>query len=262
MTAANVQRSQASHYYWPNGEPCFEIAKKSGNGMKKTTIREARELGLLPSTTTILKCLDRPALTSWLIEQSVLAVVTTPRKEGEKDDAFIQRVLHEEKVQDQEAATAAERGSAVHDAIASAIKGEPFDPQWRPYVQAALSCLETLGKVVWIEKVVVGDGYAGRADICLENDRNLIILDWKSCKTLPKTDSWDEHKLQTASYSATLGTTGDKRILTANLYLSTTVPGQTAFFLQEDWKDTYENGFVPLLKVWRWLNSYPKGGQP
>jgi hypothetical protein len=115
--------------------------------------------------------------------------------------------------------------------------------------------------VVWIEKVVVGDGYAGRADICLENDQNLIVLDWKSAKTLPKTDSWDEHKLQTASYAATLGNTEDKPILTANLYLSTTVPGQTAFFVQDDWRRTYEEGFVPLLKVWRFLNEYP-GGQP
>jgi hypothetical protein len=233
--------------------------------MKKTTIKEARALGLLPSVTTILRVLDKPGLNQWMTEQAVLAVLTTPRKPGEQDDAFIQRVLHEEKVQDQEASTAAERGSGIHDAISAVLSGKApqmlIHKEWEPYVRAALSCLETLGKVVWIEKVVVGDGYAGRADILMENDQNLILLDWKSAKTLPKTDSWDEHKLQTASYAATLGNTGDKPILTANLYLSTTVPGQTAFFVQDDWRRTYEEGFVPLLKVWRFLNDYP-GGQP
>lgn len=262
MTVANVQKSSGGHWYYPDSTPCFEVPKKSGNGMKKTTLREARELGLLPSVTTILRVLDKPALNAWLIEQSVLAVVTTPRKAGEKDDEFIHRVLHEERVQDAEAATAADRGTQIHDAIANALEAKEFDPQFKVYVEAVLPVIEFMGKVRWVEKILVGNGYAGRSDILIEGEDNLALLDFKSAKTLPKTESWTEHRLQSSAYAAALGNTGDKRLITGNIYLSTTLPGQTALFLQDDWRRTYEQGFVPLLKLWSFLNSYVPGGQP
>ena len=81
--------------------------------MRKTTLADARKLGLVPSVTTILKVLAAPALESWKIEQACLALLTSPRQADERDDAFVKRILQTDRVQDQEAAAAAERGTEI-----------------------------------------------------------------------------------------------------------------------------------------------------
>src|ERR1017187_7985575 len=92
-TNANVKTQENGHWYFTSGEPCFEVPKADGKGMTKTTLRHAKKMNLLPSVTTILRVLDKPALTAWKIEQAVLAVMTTPRLPAEADDDFIKRVL-------------------------------------------------------------------------------------------------------------------------------------------------------------------------
>jgi hypothetical protein len=253
--------SESSHWYDVEGNPRHFVPKKTGPGNRATTIKDAREHGWLPSVTGIINVMAKPQLERWKMLQACSAVLTSPRREGEELDAFMNRVLFEDKEAEQEAKAAAERGTDLHDAISNALQAKGFDPKWKVYVQSILPVIEFMGKVRWIEKVLVGDGYAGRSDILIEGDENLALLDWKSCKTLPKEDSWTEHRLQSSAYAAALGNTGDKRLITGNIYLSTTLPGQTALFLQDDWKKTYEEGFVPLLKLWQFLNDY-KGGQP
>lgn len=254
-TVANVHKSESSHYYWKSGLPAYEIPKKSGKGMKSPNITDARELSLLPSVTTILKVLNKPALTQWLIEQAVLAAVTTPRLVGEADDAFIHRVMNVEKLQDEEAQMARDKGTAIHDAIAACLTGKDFNVAWKPYVDAALNELANLGKIVWTEKILVGDGYAGRGDCLTETPNSLTFVDFKTSKKLPK-ESYLEHRIQTAAYAKTHGNSADKHILTANIYISTVIPGEAFTSVQENWLDTYERGFVPMMKLWQFLNSY------
>lgn len=227
--------------------------------MKKTTLADARELNLLPSVTTILKVLNKPALNAWLVEQSVNAVLTTPRLPGEQLDAFVQRVLHSERVQDEEAQIARDKGTAIHDAIEACLNGRPFDAAWKPYVEAVLPVVAGLGSIVWTEKILVGDGYAGRADILLETERNITLLDFKTSSKMPK-ESYPEHKCQSSAYAKTLGNVADKHIITGNLYISTVMPGATALSLQEDWPYNYEEGFVPAMRLWQYLNGYRPGG--
>lgn len=228
--------------------------------MKVPTLADARELNLLPSVTTILKIIHKPALQEWLIEQAVLAVKTSEQKKGETDDEFVHRILSVERVQDQEAKLAADRGTAIHKAISLAVRMEEFDEQWKPYVQSALKILKELGRIVWSEKHLAGNGYAGMSDILMENEFNLVLLDFKSAKTMPAKDSWPEAKLQTAAYANCLVKVADKQILTGNIYLSTVNVGEAKLFLQEDWQRTFEEGFAPLLKYWQFANNYVPGG--
>jgi PD-(D/E)XK nuclease superfamily len=246
----------SEHYYDKDGNPHHWVEKKSGPGNRATTIKDARKNGWLPSVTGIVNVLAKPQLERWKMMQACSAVLTSPRREGEGLDAFMERVLFQDKEGEQEARIAAERGSGIHDAIASGLKEQPFDPAYFEYVNAAVGVLESLGKIVTVEKVVVGNGYAGRMDALVENAESLVVLDWKSASKLPEKDSWDDHKLQTAAYAATFGNTNGKRILTANLYLSTKQPGKTAFFVQDNWRETYERGFVPLLRYWQFANDY------
>ena len=255
-TAARTYDESSARFYTMDGMPFFEVLKADGTGVRNPDIRDARKLGLLPSVTSILKTLDKPELNSWKTEQAILAVLSSPRKEGESLDDFVHRVLHVEKVQDQEARKARELGSDIHDAIQKAITGQPYPAHLLEYVAPVVAWQRSVGNVVWTEKVLVGDGYAGKADALLENETlNLLVLpDFKSTSKLPK-KSYPEHRLQTAAYAATLGNTNGRRVITANVYISTKEPGQYVVHTQDDWADTFVNGFEPLLQLWQWMNG-------
>ena len=53
---------ESGHYYDLTGKAVFEVPNKSKGGMRHTTLRDAKSLGLLPSVTTIFKCLAAPEL--------------------------------------------------------------------------------------------------------------------------------------------------------------------------------------------------------
>ena len=59
MENKKIYASEAnSHWYDKDGVPCHEVPKASGKGKTKTTLTQARKLGLFPSVTTIFKILD------------------------------------------------------------------------------------------------------------------------------------------------------------------------------------------------------------
>jgi hypothetical protein len=254
-TAARVQRSGGARFYSRDGQAQYEVIGSSTGRPRPVTIADARKNGWFPSVTTVLKVLAAPALTDWLCEQAALAVLTSPRKEGEELDAFVRRVLQEERVQDEEAAKARDLGTAIHKGIEDMLNMRPCMEELKVYVAPAIAEIHNAGRIIETEKVIVGDGYAGRFDALTEGN-TIRVWDIKTSKNLPKYGSYPEHKAQLGAYSVALGNTGDKRIETANLYVSTTEPGKVLVDVHDDWPETYERGFRPLLAVWQWLNDY------
>lgn len=256
QTNARTLSPDGSHYYYPTGEPCYEVPyadPKRGN--RPTTLADARKLGLLPSVTTILRSLHKQALVDWLVEQACLAVLTSPRKEGEELDAFVQRVLHVERVQDQESEAAKDRGTLIHKAMEAAFLGQKFDDELGPWFLPAFDEICKRGVVVEVEQIVVGQGYAGKIDAIMDNEHEIWLWDWKTTKKLPKGDAWPEHRLQLAAY-AKAWAHGDKPIRTGNVYISTVDKGSFCVCEHDDWGTVYEQGFKPLVSVWQWMNSY------
>lgn len=191
-----------------------------------------------------------------MIEQAVLTVITAPRYKDETADAFIYRVLHTERQQDQEAKAAAMLGTNLHDSIAGHLNGKPIREEFTPYLAPCCESLKAFGKPLWVENIVVGDGYAGTMDVAFEGDNVITVLDHKTTKSVPEKQSYIEHRMQTAAYAATLGLTGDKPIQTANLYISTVNPGEHSIFIQQDWQETYQQGFRNLFMYWCYANKY------
>lgn len=268
-TAARTHGNDSSHWYFDDGRPCYEMEKKDGSGMRPTTLADARKLNLLPSVTTILKVLAAPALQSWLIEQAVLAAMTTPRLAGEADDAFIQRVLHTERHQDQEAQKARDRGTEIHDGMEAMLQGKPVSDDLLPWIEPAYLHLKSkIYCVLKTECVLVGEGYAGRTDLVSDTSPNTVgaflIADFKSTKKLPERGSWPEHRLQLAAYAAAAEpnlTAGSIR--TANLYISTVERGKFAYYENPPWLPDYNQGFEPLVRHWQWSTQYaPKQTRP
>lgn len=230
------------------------IAKSTGNP-RPTTLADARKLNLLPSVTTILKILHKQGLVDWLIEQACLAVLTTPKPAEEPLDAFVQRVLHEERVQDQEAAAARELGTDMHNGLEALFNGEQIEDDLRPWIEPAYQhvkamCPVTLG----VEKIVCGNGYAGKIDFIGNGEDTTWIIDFKTTKKLPEKGSWSEHRLQLAAYAMAHQCIGAKR--TGNLYISTVDCGKFVFHDNGDWLSDYECGFAPLVQHWQWATGY------
>lgn len=258
-TAARPNRSGDScHWYKLDGTPCYEVEARNGS-MRPTTLADARKLGLVPSVTTILKVLHKQGLVDWLIEQSCLAVLTSPRNPAEELDSFVDRILHQERVQDQEGLVAMDRGNDMHGALETAsVGGVVEDNELWKWCSPAYKDISARGLFVAAETCVVGDGYGGRIDLIQENG-DLWVWDWKTTKKLPTNGAWTEHVLQGAAYAAALakrGTTGDKRIRTGNVYISTVNCGEYVVHEHGDWHETYEQGFKPLVQVWQFMNGY------
>lgn len=263
-TNARPFTAESSHFYTNTGEPLYEVPRADGKGMRKFTLADARKMDPrpVPSVTTILKLLHKQALVDWLIEQSVLAVLTTPRLTGESDDDFVQRVLHGERVQDQEAQTARDRGAEIHQALEDLFCGKPISEEINPWVRPAFLAVQKYGELACTERVLVGDGYAGKTDLIQLFDNPPIkhwwIWDWKSAKKLPdpsKGGAWNEHVMQAAGYAAAFQKQSNLAIHTGNIYISTIDCGKFVICEHESWFKAYD-AFASLVKVWQWQNGY------
>lgn len=260
-TAARVSNGNSAHWYRPTGEPMHWIERSDGKGTRPTTLRDARKLGLLPSPTSILKVLDKPQLTSWLIEQSCLAVLTAPRRAGEELDAFVERVLHTERQQDEQAQKARQLGTDIHDGVEQVLNGYPCMLNVTDYVMPAVEAMKQFGVLVGSEEVVVGDGYAGRLDAWFQDStRKQTVVDVKTtgAVTLP-TEAYWEHRVQCAAYAKALPLAVTDQ--TTVVYVSTRIPGEVSLCVQTDWSREWR-AFELLLQYWQTANNYNPKNQP
>jgi len=209
--------AESGHWYQRDGTPCHTVIGKTTGQPRATTLADARKLNLLPSTTTVLKALHKEALVIWRVQQAVLTVLTTPRAivDGvpEADDAYVERVINVERQHEQEGKKAADLGTSIHAAIEKAMSGEEWDQALAVYVEPVLKlCKDKFGEPEVAEKVVVGEGYAGKLDVKFAD----AIVDFKTTKSVPKVSYFD-HRMQTASYSKAFGFTGQHRFRSANV---------------------------------------------
>lgn len=112
MTTNIVVPDREGHWYTLDGQPAYTVPNKSKPGeFRNTTVRDARDLHLVPSVTGITGVIRKPALESWIATQYVLSALTLPQNPGESQDAFAQRVIRDARIEGQ---NAADFGTQVH----------------------------------------------------------------------------------------------------------------------------------------------------
>lgn len=245
--------SDAGHWYRQNGEPCYEIVGKNGK-LRATTLRDARELDLVPSVTTILKLEAAPALESWKVRQAMLACLTLPRDEWESEDAFMSRALEDSREQ---AKKAAERGTYLHGLLESAVR---HDGVWRKAPQE-VEIIEPA--LIWLNVNFPGytwspeksfacqHGFGGKIDLQGSRGDEHVVIDYKFKADIVagKKLAYDNHSTQMAAYVYGVGKRTSRAI---NLFISSTEPGLivphewTAKELEQGWA-----AFQCLLKLWQ-----------
>lgn len=180
-----VAPDDGSHWYRPDGTPMHDMVRAGGKASRRTTLRDARKLGLYPSVTNVLGVLARPGLDAWKLEQAVQAAATTPRRRGASADAFARRVVASLSRHD-----AADLGSAVHRAIERYAKtgALPENPEIARLFEPARDWFDAEVADVHAAETTVAHpewGYGGRVDLIatLRSTGRPTVIDFKTQRT-------------------------------------------------------------------------------
>lgn len=275
------------HYYAQDGTPAYFT-----NG-KDTTLREARKLGLVPSTTEVLAIIAKPALETYKENQSIAATLKALfdemaagrkvgylmqgmidwvyRKVGMEPpiQSFFDGIKLESKRQAQEAA---DRGSYIHDQLERDRNGESVDDWCKPTCARVRELLSESfpGVHDWVTEKPFAHpgGYGGRVD--LHSPSTGIICDYKGkdgvmtqdakhaywqteVEPEPKRCDYDQF-WQLASYQQGLGFQVAQG---ANIFFSRTDSGQASIKVWTP-KEMQQgrDTFNAALALWKVLNKY------
>jgi hypothetical protein len=191
---------ESGHWYTKDGAPAYTVEGKTG--VRNTTLRDARKLGLLPSVTTINGMLSKAGLDTWKQQQVLLAALTLPRLPDEPEQEWLARVMQDSKATGREAA---ERGTAIH-AIIEAYFDQVYMPEKPAYLDAIDKALrDAFGEQLWLSEKSFGHplGFGGKCDLMSVDG---FVVDFKTKETdLDKVDVYFEHEMQLAAYREGLG---------------------------------------------------------
>jgi hypothetical protein len=194
------KQQDTGHWYTKDGAPAYTVEGKTG--VRNTTLRDARKLGLLPSVTTINGMLSKAGLDTWKQQQVLLAALTLPRMEGEPEQEWLSRVMQDSKATGREAA---ERGTAIH-AVIEAYFDQVYIPEKPAYLDGIdVALKDAFGNQLWLPEKSFGHplGFGGKCDLMAKNG---FVVDFKTKDTnLDKVDVYFEHEMQLAAYREGLG---------------------------------------------------------
>lgn len=242
------------HWYRPDGSPFYSVLSKDGTE-RGVTLRDARQINAVPSVTTVLQVLAKPALETWKVRQGILAALTLSRLPGEADETFIDRLMIDSKEQ---AKQAAEEGSRIHDALEHALKGMAYPKTYSEHVTATLAEIRRLfpGVSDWVAEKSFAHhwGFGGKVD--LHSPSTGIVIDYKGKDgdfSDGKKLAYDQH-YQLAAYNRGLNLPPTQ---CANIFVSRTHPGLVASHVwsQSDIFDGWEI-FESALRLWKKLKRY------
>ena len=251
LIAKQVHSSEGGHWYARDGSPMYTVPSKKDGTPRNTTLRDARELSLIPSVTTILGVAAKPALTAWLQEQAILAALTLPRLPDELESVWLKRVLQDSKQQGKDAA---DLGTEIHAAVQGYYEGNKASA-YPIHVQTCTRTIESrYGAKNWIaERSFAHEmGFGGKVDLHCED--MVIDIKTKDFEDPKKVVAYDEHMMQLAAYRVGLGIPTAK---CANVVISRTNPDQVVVveWAEEDLQRGWAM-FVSLLRYFQIKNQH------
>lgn len=262
-------KERASHWYAWDGEKftsAHDVPNKSKPGeVRKTTLGDAKKLGLFPSVTNVLAIMSKPELERWKIQTAIEASLTLPLQPGEPLDRFADRVVAD---MDTQSEKAREFGTAIHEWIIAFLMGTetpaPELAEWTAgFREWALTNVES---VIGVEQTVgnLAEGYAGRLDLqayIVGHGRS--VLDTKTQGIKPndkgerKPNFYKEFPLQLAAYGGCVRQKGALPSL-LTLVIDSGSPGPVhlkAWENGERHKAAWDHAFA----LWKYQKDYEPG---
>lgn len=249
--------SESCHWYTQDGQPCYEVPKAKGNGMRPTTLRDARKLGLVPSVTSVLQILARPGLEAWKQNNILLAAATMPHDPNMPLETWCDRVAQDAKEQSEKAM---QLGTDIHAALEAALTSdEVIETKYDEYIEPLLDAMLALNLINISQRAEKSFahpiGFGGKIDFYNEE----YLIDFKT-KAFAKQDvddkkqlAWDEHCWQLAAYRYGIQ---KPHLRCLNIFISTTEPG--LFHFHEWTEEELKTGsaiFLETLKLWKLIKG-------
>lgn len=257
------------HWYTVEGKPCHTQPKVKG-GERATTITDARKLNLVPSVTTVLGVFAKPSLTSWMIWDAINTCVDNPMF-GSEDKAAYNKRIQSLRAENGDKITGF--GTTIHDAIEKALSGamdwnvpittpEGQTYELAEYVNPVLELFNDNGwRPLELETTLVGDGYAGTADVVYVADNEYGIIDFKTTGDATKDEKYlvqPEYKAQIALYHLAEHGGIDDKAAGYNIFISrdTNVGAVKAVRYDAEELRKWAKSGLRAVKEWQLRNDY------
>lgn len=259
---------EGGHFYTVHGEPKHSVPYKGG--VRRTTLHDARRLGLLPSVTTIMRAESSPQLEAWKRQRVVEAAFRVAKEGGLDAGSTAFGVAVAEAAFDD---TAARHGTEIHGAVEALLSGAR-PKEWAMHSQIAL---DVLGAVVGPLERLQSErslasrdlGYAGQIDI--HSDEWVIDIKTKTAEAggTMRCALYDNHYMQLAAYRRLLeveppsaSSIGDRpRRRCGILFVSRDAPDAVFVEAAQHNIDRGERMFSALLDFWRAKHEFPQRWQ-
>ena len=189
--------SEAGHWYTLEGKPQYTVIGKNKKE-RNTTLRDARQLNLVPSVTTILDVAAKPGLVNWQINQGIHAALTLDRQVDESDEQFLYRVRQDSKEQ---GLKAAEQGTKIHGDINMGFAGKKDSEVYTHLIKLINNSFPNQD---WISEGSYTSkemGVGGQVDL----HSKTIVMDFKTKDDIEGKDAsklvFDNHGMQLSAYA-------------------------------------------------------------
>jgi hypothetical protein len=249
----------AGHWYNPNtGSP--QHFRADG---RPTSLRDARQENLLPSSTTINGIIDKPQLSKWLKEQIAKAAMNYPPLEGEEVEGYCKRLNN---LAYKETSSAAEYGTRFHKAAEDYFNGKELDEEFSLQLQPIIEWKEEKGiRFDQLEQPFAckKHGFGGTIDIVASNPSGAkMIIDYKTRKSHPSypMKPYGPELWQLGSYA--VGAYGEEAVLNmevhaVNIFVSSTEAGRVEIrgYKPEEVKQGWLL-FQAISEVWFKIKKY------
>ena len=263
-----------SHFYTSTGVARHFVPKKGGAGNRPTTIADARKEALLPSATTIIRLMEKPALSTWKLQQ--VAKAAWNHQFHATGPALTEKEYIDKMVLDSEESmlTASDFGTKLHARLEQLVAPDGTviapAPETDPAFEAVKEWLmRRVDDVIYAEKHVLGAlgglGYAGKFDLFARVNGQRVVIDFKTrtpyvLKSGPKLRPyWDSDCVQLAAYAHAIELADPAQRAPGGISLIVASDG-SPLLLENAWsEDDMRRGlnlFESLLTAWSLTNDY------
>lgn len=242
-------------------------------------LRDARKIDGLPSITTVLKIIEKPALTKYKLEQILRASLSLSQDDSETKEEYIDRIIEESGRESKEAIGF---GNNIHALAENYLKRDETVQIEDDIVFNAFSSVAD-----WIDNSLVPGssfeveesmssvthGFAGKPD-CFGETKGFgyAVIDWKSQKVkqkfMKRKKAWENKPVVYDDFVYQLAAIGllveENRGVTPDNYISVVISSNKinmGFVHVHVWDyEEVENAkeiFLSMLSVWRGIKKYP-----
>ena len=264
ISAAKPDHGDGHFYGYTKDRGWFPLYSEGGTfGMREARkLHEAGEIAM-PSATGYIKCLNKPHLTDWMMEEVAKACWDLDASSAySTKEEYIEKVLETAR---NVSKPSMDLGTAVHAQVERAIKGEEYDAKYQIYVDAVMKELEAAGMTGCQAELCTGSlkyGIGGKIDMSHDASRTVGDLKTRGSHRINKTKPskvpyYESDLMQTACYGYcrygnAFFTSGRAVIFGA----STLIPGLVTphVFTGKELVPAFE-AFLALAAVWRYTHN-------